>query len=547
MRGIDAEDRHFGGEEGEFLKREFQAAIVGVAVDVRKKLRRRELAFQHVAFELRHVDAVGGETAERLVERRRYVPHAKHEAGDDGAVAGRRALRLARQDDEPRRVVGGILDVLGEDIEAVDVGGQSGRERRARRIVPFRHLPRRAGRIARDMGRQSMPADDVAALSQRVDMAVHIRQPLQCRALRRHELEADRQEIFADDMQAGGGEEMVDVGDAAGERVLDRDHAERGDAVGDRGQRVLEAGAGQRLHIGIDVAAGDMGVGAGLSLVGDLHSVFPFREPVACFGKVGGRIYAAMSLRDQCGIDAHPVVHRAQLFKPLARFVVRRRQGDEPFERGAPVRIDPDMPPRRTGRGPERQRARKPRRPDTQRAQGRAEEFHGIGVGAIGVEKRRGERGDGDGGIVERTEHGAQRRRIGLRFVALQVDDHVVTPLRIDRRHGLGDPVRPCGMVPRQDRTRPCLARRAGDRRIIGRDENRAEAGLQRTRDDMGDHRPARDIGEGLAGQPRGLHAGRDDEDRTGWHVARRRSFGPAASGRGIDVANRRAKQLILP
>ena len=47
------------------------------------------------------------------------------------------------------------------------------------------------------------------------------------RALDRHQLVADRQEVLADDVQAGGRHQVVDVGDAAGDGILDRDHAER--------------------------------------------------------------------------------------------------------------------------------------------------------------------------------------------------------------------------------------------------------------------------------------------------------------------------------
>ena len=37
-----------------------------------------------------------------------------------------------------------------------------------------------------------------------------------------------RQEVLADDVEVGVRQQVVDVGDAAGERVLDRDHAEIG-------------------------------------------------------------------------------------------------------------------------------------------------------------------------------------------------------------------------------------------------------------------------------------------------------------------------------
>src|SRR6266545_3862535 len=71
MRRIDAEDLQLLGEEGELLERQRERALVGVAFDVRIELRREEIAFDHVALELGHVDAVRREAAESLVERGR--------------------------------------------------------------------------------------------------------------------------------------------------------------------------------------------------------------------------------------------------------------------------------------------------------------------------------------------------------------------------------------------------------------------------------------------------------------------------------------------
>ena len=64
---------------------------------------------------------------------------------------------------------------------------------------------------------------------------------------------------------------MMDVGDAAGDRILDRDHAEIGLARGDRRQRVLEGRARQRLGVGIGLDDGDMGIGARLALECDFE------------------------------------------------------------------------------------------------------------------------------------------------------------------------------------------------------------------------------------------------------------------------------------
>ena len=90
-------------------------------------------------------------------------------------------------------------------------------------------------------------------------------------ALHRHQLMADRQKPFADDEEAGGRQQMMDVGDAARDRILDRDHAEIGLARRDRRQRVLEGGAGHRLGVGIGLDDGDVGIGARLALECDFQ------------------------------------------------------------------------------------------------------------------------------------------------------------------------------------------------------------------------------------------------------------------------------------
>src|SRR5436190_10764543 len=105
MRRIDAEDRQLLGEERQLLQREHEAAVVGMAFDVGIELRGEEIALDHIAFELGHVDAVGGESAHGLVKRRRHVLDSEHEGGDDLALVARRPLLLARQHDEAGGVV----------------------------------------------------------------------------------------------------------------------------------------------------------------------------------------------------------------------------------------------------------------------------------------------------------------------------------------------------------------------------------------------------------------------------------------------------------
>ena len=53
--------------------------IFMLAIDVAQELRRRELAVDHVTFQLGDVHPIGGEAAQRLVERRRHVAHTEYE------------------------------------------------------------------------------------------------------------------------------------------------------------------------------------------------------------------------------------------------------------------------------------------------------------------------------------------------------------------------------------------------------------------------------------------------------------------------------------
>src|SRR5215212_8309907 len=77
---IDAEDLDVGREELELLERAAQWRVLGMAVDLGEELRRGELAADHVALQLGHVDPVGREAPERLVERGRQVADVEDEA-----------------------------------------------------------------------------------------------------------------------------------------------------------------------------------------------------------------------------------------------------------------------------------------------------------------------------------------------------------------------------------------------------------------------------------------------------------------------------------
>jgi hypothetical protein len=68
MRGIDAENSQCLRLRDEFklFERQFERAILGMTLHVGIELGGGKTAADHVAFELGHVDAVGGKAAERF-------------------------------------------------------------------------------------------------------------------------------------------------------------------------------------------------------------------------------------------------------------------------------------------------------------------------------------------------------------------------------------------------------------------------------------------------------------------------------------------------
>src|SRR5258708_15213905 len=67
------------GEKGEFLERELEAALLGMALDLGIELRLLEMRAGEIAFQLDDIDAGGGEPAQRLVERGRHARHPRQE------------------------------------------------------------------------------------------------------------------------------------------------------------------------------------------------------------------------------------------------------------------------------------------------------------------------------------------------------------------------------------------------------------------------------------------------------------------------------------
>src|SRR5512145_3417817 len=135
MRVVAAENRQLARKELEFGERALERRIVRMAFDVAIESCRLEVSADQVALELGHVDAVGGEAAERLVQRGRNALDAKDERGQYLPLAPVGVEWPGRKHDEPRGVVLGVFDVLAQRLETVDLAGQRRSDRRARHVA----------------------------------------------------------------------------------------------------------------------------------------------------------------------------------------------------------------------------------------------------------------------------------------------------------------------------------------------------------------------------------------------------------------------------
>ena len=160
----------------------------------------------------------------------------------------------------------GVLDVGGEDFQAINLRRQGRCDGPHRRIIAFGDPLCRPGGVGVDHGFQLQAAQRSPALAQRLDVAMYFLQCFQRGAFRRHQLMIDPQEMLANDVQGGMGQQLVNVRHPAGHRVFDRDHAKPRRAVFHRLQQILEGGAGQRLHLRVDLPAGEVRIRPRLTL-----------------------------------------------------------------------------------------------------------------------------------------------------------------------------------------------------------------------------------------------------------------------------------------
>ncbi len=168
------------------------------------------------------------------------------------------------------------LDVFGDDVEAVELGGKARGDGADRLVALLGDLLGGAGRIEGVDGAKLVRLDELAALAERYRQRLHGGDVGKPGALDAEQVHLDAQIVLADDVEAALRQQVVDIGDAAIERVFDRYDAVVGLPVLHGGDGVFEIEAGHRLALGKDCVGRRMAEGAGLALEG--QSSWSFRS-----------------------------------------------------------------------------------------------------------------------------------------------------------------------------------------------------------------------------------------------------------------------------
>ena len=146
----------------------------------------------------------------------------------------------ARHDEEAGGVVGVILDLRGDHVEAIDLRGEFGGEGCLRAVAGLGHLAGGAGVVGGDLALDVVGAQKARALRQDDDMAVGFGDVVQFRAGNAKEVDVDAHESLAHDVEAGLRQERVNVGDAAVGGIFHREQPEIDLAARDLVDDILE-------------------------------------------------------------------------------------------------------------------------------------------------------------------------------------------------------------------------------------------------------------------------------------------------------------------
>ena len=120
----------------------------------------------------------------------------------------------------------GVFDVGAQDLQPVDFRRQRGGDRGVLLAAPFGDELGGAGGVGLDHRGQLQVGQDAAHLAQRDGVGMGSPDVGDGGALDAEQAVLDALELLADDEQAGVRQQMVDVGDPAGEAVLAGQHAQ---------------------------------------------------------------------------------------------------------------------------------------------------------------------------------------------------------------------------------------------------------------------------------------------------------------------------------
>ncbi len=240
-----------------------------MALNISVELGRVERPAHLIAFQLRHVDAVGGKPAHRLVERCGHIAHLEDEAGNDRTVFRLGVVRFGRHDDEAGCVVCRVFHITFQNFQTINIGGQRRCQRTAGHVACFGNLAGGACRVGAHDGAQFHLGDQFAALAERHDMRLHALQATKGRALHAHELKTNGEEMLPYNIEPGAWKQMMDVRHPTRDRIFNRDHGKAGFTVFDGGKHFLKGVAGTLHHVGKGFLTGDVRIRTRFALKDD--------------------------------------------------------------------------------------------------------------------------------------------------------------------------------------------------------------------------------------------------------------------------------------
>ena len=116
--------------------------IIGMAINICQKLRSGKFPFHHIAFQLGHIDAIGGKSTQRFIQSCGDVAHTKHKSRDKRIMTTIRPVCRFRQNDKAGRIMGLVLDIFGQYIKTIDFCCQGRCQRAFCFVQPFGNFPR---------------------------------------------------------------------------------------------------------------------------------------------------------------------------------------------------------------------------------------------------------------------------------------------------------------------------------------------------------------------------------------------------------------------